>query len=106
MAAPHPPQGQQQQATERPLKVFGEQYLMGRPLPIGAIIDPQDAQGNPIYTDGQARVLLPAGWVVLHLTEWVISNRYTGATMDVISAEEYAERFGPGGGGPPLAEGT
>jgi len=32
---------------------------------------------------------------VLLLTDWVISNRYTGAAAEVISAEEFAERFGP-----------
>jgi hypothetical protein len=106
MAQPHPPQGNQQQATERPLKVFAEQYVDGQPLPIGVVIDPvrTDGQGEtqPIFIDGQARVLLPSGWVVIHLTDWVISNRYTGAAREVIAAEEYSERFGPGGG-PPLA---
>jgi len=92
MAAPHPPAGNQSSHTERPLKIYAEQYVTAGSLPVGAVIDPGDP---PIYQDGQPRVLLPAGWVVLHLTEWVISNRYTGAPVEVISAEEFAERFGP-----------
>lgn len=94
MAAPFPPQGEQQQHTERPLKVYGEQYLAGQPLPVGALLFPGDA---PDRTE-VPRVFTPAGWVVLHETDWVISNRYTGTPMDVISAEEFTERFGPGGG--------
>ena len=94
MSAPIPPQGNQQQHTERPLKIYAEQYLTGQSLPIGAVIDPGDP---PIYQDGQPRVLLPGGWVVVHEGEWVISNRYTGKPSDVMSAEEYAERFGPAG---------
>lgn len=97
MAAPLPPQGTQQQVTERPLRVFAEQYVEGGALPVGAVINPGEP---PFFTDGQPRVLLPAGWVVLHPTEWVISNRYSGAASEVISAEEFSERFGPGGGAP------
>jgi hypothetical protein len=100
MAAPFPPAGNQAQHTERPLKIYGEQYLEGGPLPIGVVIDPGDP---PLFSDGQPRVLLPAGWVVVHSTEWVISNRYTGAAAEVISAEEFTERFG--GGGPPTITG-
>ena len=92
MAASFPPQGAQQQHTERPLKIYAEQYLDGQPLPIGAVTDFGDP---PLFTDGQARVALPTGWVVLQLTDFVISNRYTGAAVEVISAEEFAERFGP-----------
>lgn len=95
MAAPHPPQGEQKQHTERPLKVYAEQYVEGTPLPVGAVVDPGDP---PIFLDGQPRVLLPSGWVVIQPTEWVISNRYTGAPIEVISDEEFKERFG---GGPP-----
>jgi hypothetical protein len=102
MAAPYPPQGAQQQHTERPLKIYGEQYVEGGALPIGVVIDPA-GPGGPIYSDGQPRVLLQTGWVVIHPTEWVISNRYTGAAAEVISDEEFGERFGAGGG-PPLPE--
>jgi len=31
----------------------------------------------------------------VHVTNWVISNRYTGQPVEVISSEEFAERFGP-----------
>jgi len=94
MAAPFPPQGAQSQHTERPLKVYGEQYVPPA-LPVGAVIDPM-AGALPLFRDGQPRVLTPAGWVVLHATEWVISNRYTGQPIEVISHEEMTERFGTG----------
>ena len=95
MAAPYPPQGNQSSHTERPLKIYGEQYLPPAPLPVGAVIDPTGAGGLPIFTDGLPRVLLSTGWVVLLPTAWVISNRYTGKPQEVISAEEFTERFGP-----------
>jgi hypothetical protein len=92
MAAPHPPAGNQSQHTERPLKIYGEQYVVGQPLPIGVEVDPGDP---PIFNDGQPRVALPTGWVVVNLTDWVISSRYSGKPIEVISAEEFTERFGP-----------
>jgi len=95
MAAPFPPQGQQTQHTERPLKIYAEQYVTGQPLPVGAVVNPKGPGDLPLFTDGAPRVLTPAGWVVLHVTDWVISSRYTGKPQEVISAEEYSERFGP-----------
>lgn len=94
MAAPYPPQGNQTQHTEKPLKVYAEQYVEGAPLPVGAvIIDPADPL--PLYIDGLPRVYLPTGPAIVHLGDWVISNRYTGAPREVISDEEKLERFGP-----------
>lgn len=102
MAAPFPPQGEQTPHTERPLKIYAEQYREGHPLPVGVVTD----YGAPLFADGIPRVLLPlpTGWVVVELTDWVISNRYTGTPTEVISDEEFVERFG--GGGPPLPQGT
>jgi hypothetical protein len=92
MPAPHPLAGNQSQQTERPLKVHAEQYLAGQPLPIGATT----AYGDPpMFVDGLPRVALPTGWVLLRPTDWVISSRYSGQPIEVISAEEFAERFGP-----------
>lgn len=91
MAAPFPPQGNQSQHTERPLKVYAEQYLASAPLPIGATTETL----NPLYADGRPHVILPGGVVVdLHETDWLISNRYTGQPIEVISHEEMTERFG------------
>ena len=95
MAQPHPPAGNQSQHTERPLKVYGEQYVTGQPLPVGAVIDPAPIDGRPLFSDGVPRVPLPTGWVVLTLTDFVISSRFTGQPIEVISADEFAERFGP-----------
>lgn len=91
MAAPFPPAGNQTQHTERPLKVYAEQYLVGQPLPIGATTETR----NPVYADGRPHVILASGRVVdLHETDWVISNRYTGQPIEVIAHEEMTERFG------------
>ena len=99
MAQPFPPAGEQKQYTERPLKIYGEQYVAGQPLPVGVVTD----YGAPLFTDEHPRVLLPSGWVVVQLTDWVISSRYTGQPIEVISDEEFSERFG-GGGGPPAVD--
>jgi hypothetical protein len=92
MAAPHPPQGNQQQFTERPLKIYGEQYVTAGQYPVGVVVDPGDP---PIFQDGQPRVPLATGWAIVNLTDWVISSRYSGKPIEVISAEEFTERFGP-----------
>ena len=88
MPPPHPPAGNQQQHTERPLKVYAEQYLASAPLPIGAVLIPD------LFTDGLPRVFTDTKTYELHETEWVISNRYTGKPIEVISDEEKTERFG------------
>jgi len=88
MAPPHPPQGNQKQHTERPLKVFAEQSLPGEPLPIGAVLVPD------LFPDGLPRVFTDTQAFILHETEWVISNRYSGKPVEVISDEEFSERFG------------
>lgn len=98
MAAPYPPQGNQTQVTERPLRVFAEQYHAAGPLPIGASVEVVP----PIYPTGEPRVYATTGTYDLHENDWVISNRYTGQAMEVISNDEFTERFGPGGA--PLGE--
>jgi hypothetical protein len=90
MAAPYPPQGNQKQHTEKPLKVYAEQYLAGAPLPIGAVTESLD----PVYADGRPHVITPDHTYDLHEGDWVISNRYTGAPIEVIANEEFTERFG------------
>ena len=94
MAQPFPPQGNQTQHTERPLKVYAEQMKAGAPIPVGVITTGPNGVAVPPH-------LIAGGvyWPVRE-GEWVISNRYTGQPIEVISNEEYAERFG----GPP-AEG-
>lgn len=95
MAQPYPPAGNQTSHTERPLKVYAEQYLTGAPLPVGAVIDPEAYPGFPVFADGVPRVPLPLGWVALEVGAWVLSSRYSGKPVEVVSAEEFAERFGP-----------
>jgi hypothetical protein len=94
MAAPFPPAGNQQQHTERPLKVYAEQYTAGGTLPVGATTETL----NPVYADGRPHVIADTGVYDLHEGDWVISSRFTGRPVEVISDEEFAERFGPGGG--------
>jgi hypothetical protein len=89
MAAPYPPQGEQKQHTERPLKIYAEQYVSGQPLPVGAVLIPD------LIPDGLPRVFTALTTYTLAVTDWVISNRYTGQPIEVISAEEFTERFGP-----------
>ena len=88
MPPPHPPAGNQTQRTERPLKVYAEQWTEGGPLPVGAVLIPD------LFSDGLPRVFTDVKTYELHETEWVISNRYTGKPIEVISDEEMAERFG------------
>jgi hypothetical protein len=91
MAQPFPPQGQQQQFTERPSKIYGEQYLAGQPVPIGVAT----YAFPPVYQEGDARVYLAGGGVkAIAYTDWVITQRYSGQPIDVLSNEEFAERFG------------
>ena len=89
MAQPYPPQGNQQPHTERPLKIYAEQYVANAPIPIGVLTTaPTGEPMNPY-------VLVGGVFYYVVETNWVISNRYTGAVREVISAEEFAERFGP-----------
>lgn len=101
MAQPFPPQGEQQQYTERPLKIYGEQYHVGGALPVGATTETL----NPVYADGRPHVITPRAVYELHDGDWVVSNRYTGVPMEVLSDEEFSERFGSGGGPPVVTEG-
>jgi hypothetical protein len=99
MGQPFPPQGNQSQHTERPLRVYAEQYLEGGTLPIGVSVAPVAMPPG----DTSPRVALPYGEIrVIQSTEWVISSRYTGAPIEVISDEEFTERFGPSGGPTPV----
>jgi hypothetical protein len=88
MAQPRPPEGAQKQYNERPLKVFGEQYVEGQ-IPVGAI--------GPPDTEGEVRIFLSDTWIVLVLGDWVVTNRYTGVAVEVLSNEEFTERFGGAG---------
>ena len=101
MAQPFPPAGDQKQYNERPLKVYGEQYTTPGDLPVHAVINPGSA-GMLLFSDGVPRVPLASGWVVVTVTDWVISNRYTGQPIEVVSDEEFSERFGGKGGSTPL----
>jgi hypothetical protein len=91
MAAPFPPQGNQQQFTERPLKVYGEQYLEGEPVPVGVVT----VAYPPLFAEGDARIYTPDGRTLpVQKTDWVLTHRYSGQAYDVLSAEEFSERFG------------
>lgn len=89
MAAPFPPKGNQKQQNEKPLRVYAEQFVNGASLPIGVVIHTATGEEVPPY------LLLGGVYVPVRVTEWVISSRYTGQPIEVISAEEFAERFGP-----------
>ncbi len=93
MAQPFPPQGNQKQHTERPLKVYAEQMVAGQPLPIGVLATAPTGDPAPPY------VVASGHYQPVREGDWVISSRYTGALIEVISDDEFQERFG-GGGGP------
>jgi len=95
MGQPHPPQGNQTQQTEKPLKVYSEPYLEGGALPIGAVVNPEPMPGFPLFSDGVPRVPLATGWAIVNVGDYVISSRFSGQPLEVISAEEHLERFGP-----------
>jgi hypothetical protein len=89
MAPPLPPQGQQILAVEKPRRFYAEQYVPPT-LPVGAI----DTVFPPVWANGEPRVEIPGnGTVVLTPGDWVISSRFTGQVLEVISNEEYTERF-------------
>jgi hypothetical protein len=89
MAAPVPPQGAQQPYSERVVKVYGEQYRVGQPLPMGVRTTAPGGEPVPPYVVSGRGIYQP-----LQDTDWIISNRYTGMPMDVLSDEEFRERFG------------
>lgn len=91
MAAPYPPQGNQTPHTERPLKIYAEQYHAAGVLPVGVSVEVVE----PVYPNGEPRVYAPTGTYAVHEADWVISSRFTGQPIEVISAEEFTERFGP-----------
>jgi hypothetical protein len=89
------PQGGQKNYVTKPQQVYGEQYLEGGTLPVGAVPDFGDlfpASGGP-YLNGTA------GFFTLHSTDWVLTNKRTGVPIEAITDEEFTERYG--GGGPP-----
>lgn len=95
MAQPYPPQGNQSQHTERPLKVYAEQMITGQPIPIGVRTDPPAG-----VVTAPAFVVTGGVYYPVNDTDWVISSRYNGQVIEVISDEEFKERFGGGGGNP------
>lgn len=92
MAAPFPPAGGQKQYTERPLKVYGEQYLAAAAVPIGVKTTGPNGEPVPPYVITSAGLYQP-----VREGDWVISNRYSGALVEVLSNEEFSERFGGSG---------
>lgn len=91
MPPPFPPQGNQRQYTERPSKIYGEQYRVGQPIPGGVSTE----LVPPVYAEGQPRVYAANGRTYpVQDTDWVITNRYTGQPVEVISDQEFTERFG------------
>jgi hypothetical protein len=92
MAAPFPPAGEQKQYTERPVKIYGEQFLAGAPLPIGVRTTAPTGDTTPPYVINAAGQYKP-----VHDTDWIVSSRYSGVVLDVLSNEEFIERYGGGG---------
>jgi hypothetical protein len=87
---PQPPQGQQQHVVAKPRHYYAEQYVPPT-LPIGAT----NTIFPPVWPNGEPRVEIPGnGTVRLTPGMWVLSSRYSGQVLEVVSDEEYQERFG------------
>lgn len=84
------PEGGQRQYVEKPVKVYAEQYLVGAPLPIGAI-----EAIEPIYpASGGPYASTTTGIYPLVPTDWILTDRFTGQAESAISHEQFVERFG------------
>ena len=89
MGQPFPPQGNQKQHTEKPLKVYAEQYFAGEPLPVGVLTTAPSGETTPYFIAGGV-------YQPVNETDWILSSRYNGQPIEVISDEEFKERFGGG----------
>jgi len=88
-----PAQGGQKPYTEKPLKVWGEQYRVGAALPIGAV----EAMEPLFPASGGPYANTSTGVFPLKDTDWVITDRYTGQAHSVLSDVDFQDRFS----GPP-----
>jgi len=91
MAGVQPPEGGQKNYVTKPQQVYGEQYLAGGPLPVGAVAELPDypPEGGPYLP-------LPPCVFVIHSTDWVITNKHTGVPTEVITDDTFTERYGGG----------
>lgn len=98
MAGVTPPQGGQKNYVDKPQQVYGEQYLGGGPIPVGAV-----AEAGPGYpAEAGPYLVIPPCVFVIQSTDWVITDKHTGRPERVLTDEEFSDRFG-GGGGPNAA---
>ena len=96
MAGVQPPEGGQKNYVDKPQQVYGEQYLGGGPIPVGAvaeILPDYPAAGGPYLP-------LPPCVFVVHSTDWVITNKRTGQPERLMTDEDFTDRYGGGGGAP------
>ena len=93
-----PPQGGQKNAVTKPQQVYAEQYRVGQPLPVGAVVD----LGEAFPADKGPYVSSMTGVFTLLDTDWVLTNKRTGVPIEAITDEEFTDRYG--GGGPPAVD--
>ena len=89
------PQGGQKNYVVKPQQTYGEQYLEGGPLPIGAV----DAIEPVFPAAGGPYVNTETGVYPLLDTDWVLTNKLTGQPTRAVTHEEFEELFGPQPGG-------
>lgn len=93
MPGVQPPQGNQKNVVTKPHQVYAEQYRVGQPLPIGAVVElgpPFPPENGPYLNGTQGLFSLKDG-------DWVITHKRTGLPIEAITDEEYSDRYGAGG---------
>ncbi len=87
-----PPQGNQKQYVEKAGHVYGEQYKIGQPLPVGVVAA---ITGDPLHpASGGPYAVTLSGILPMHDTDWVVTSRRTGMQTGVLTDEEFTERYG------------
>ena len=92
MPGVQPPEGNQKNYVEKPQQFYGEQYVIGAPLPIGAVLEilPDYPAANGPY------VPIPPAVYRLVPTQWVLTDKRSKRLLAVLTDEQFVERFGGG----------
>lgn len=76
--------------VEKPTQVYAEQYFAAtQPPPVGVC----NCGINPVYPAPHAH---PGRWASLHEGDWLLTSKYSGQLVDVLTDAEFQERFGSG----------
>jgi hypothetical protein len=87
---PKPPTAHQQEYTQRPPRVYAEQYHTGDPLPPGATPG-EDPPGLPIAGGPYLSTL--TGMYPLHDTDWILTDTYSGLATTVLADADFQLQY-------------